>query len=859
MKFPTAKILIFFLAAWLFSCSSVKRVGDDEYLLVKNSIYIDSSKINMRKVYDQLAQEPNATLPLINYPLRLHIYNAAKPDPDSIFYQWLYKRPKREERLVKLLSKKQVERLGQNYVNWQGFKERMGEEPTIVNEDKTQKSADRLRAYYWNLGWFNTETSYEVDTLKGKKAEVNYYVKRNAPYSIDSLSSRIQSKVVDSLFQHYKTTSPLRKGDQFEARRFEWERNRLTRLFRNNGLYYFDQEYITFNADTINTGHKVNIETVIANREVSQKDTTFTVPFKVRKVSDVYVFTNYIDNNHRLLPITDSIHYNDFTLFSSGKPRYKSKALTDAIFIKKGEVYKDSSRSFTYDRMNDIGIFQYPDIKFMEDPRDSTNTDLIASVFLKSRKKFGVTYDLDVSRSNIQDFGIRIGGSLLVRNVFNGLETLEIGLRGSIGSSQDASVTTKDRFFNISEIGADLKLNFPKIIFPLATEGVIPKTMSPFTTLGVGISTQHNIGLDKQNLTGKFSYRWNHDRERTLFFNLVDLQYVRNLNPSNYFNIYRNSFDRLNRIAKSHVLHINPDYFEQANPVLSPSPRLTIPDGAAAFMNDLKQGVDFGLDLLEIEETNTLIERRDRLTENNLIFGSSFDYTKNTRQSIYDDDFTQFRFHLEAVGNTLALFSRALGRKKAPDGSYHISGVRFSQYLKAEADLIKHWDLGRRNVFAVKALAGIAVPYGNANSIPFVRSFFAGGSNDNRGWRPYDLGPGSSGGPNEFNEANMKLSFNAEYRFNLFGQLNSALFVDVGNIWNVSDNVRDERSRFSSLSDLKELAVGSGVGLRYDFEFFVIRLDFGFKTYNPAYDKQKWFQDYNLKHSVLNVGINYPF
>jgi len=858
LKLRSVKIPLFFLVLLLFSCNAVKRVGKDQYLLTENTISVDGSEINTRRVYDQLSQEPNAKLPLVGLPLRLNIYNAAKPNPDSVFYSWLNKKPKREDRLIKVFSKKQVERMGENYVDWQHFKERMGEAPVIVDEERTKKSAERLRAWYWNSGWFDAKTSYKIDTISEKKAKVHYYVDKHQPYVLDSLESRIQGTVVDSLYKQHADESLLRQGDQFDARRFEWERNRLTRIFRNKGLYYFDQENITFNADTIGTDHKVNIETLISDREVKEKDSTVMVPFKVHRISDVNVFTNYVEKQE-LLPITDSIHYKGFTLYSSGKSKYKRKALTDAVFIKKGEVYKDSSRSFTYDRMSDIGIFQYPDIKFMEDPRDSTNTDLIANIFLRPRKKFGMTYDLDVSRSNIQDFGIRIGSSLLIRNVFNGLETMEIGVRGSIGSSQDASVTTKNRFFNISEIGADVKLNFPKIIFPFGTDGIIPKTMSPFTTLSAGISTQHNIGLDKQNLTGKFSYRWNPDREKRLFLNLIDLQYVRNLNLNNYFNIYRNSYDRLNRVAKTHVEKIDADYFEQSNPVLSPSPRLSIPDGAKAFINDLKSGVDFGLNSEEIKEVDALIERRDRLTENNLIFGTSFDFSWNTRRNIYDDDFTQFRFHLEAMGNSLALFSSLFGRTKADDGSYHISGVRFSQYFKAEADIIKHWDLGHQNVFAVKAMAGFAIPYGNSRSIPFVRSFFAGGSNDNRGWRPYDLGPGSSGGPNEFNEANMKLNFNAEFRFNLFGQLNSAVFVDVGNIWNVLDNVGDERSRFSSLVDLGELAVGSGFGLRYDFEFFVIRLDVGLKAYNPAYDKQKWFQDFNLGRSVLNVGINYPF
>ena len=836
----------------------MKRVGEKEHLLTKNTIFVEGEEISTRQVYDQLEQQPNATLPLINFPLRLHIYNAAKPNPDSIFYDILYRKPKREKRWINFLSKKQVDRLGQNYVNWQAFKRRMGEAPVIVSSEKIDRSAERLRAWYWNLGWFNAETSYEIDTLKNKRAEVKYYVNRHQPYVLDSLTTNIESKVVDSLYREHKNQSLIKEGQQFDAQRLGWERGRLTELFRNNGLYHFDQSNITFNADTIDTNHKALVETVITNREVKDQDSTYILPFKVHHISDVNVFTNY-RNDDGLLPITDSINYNDFKLFSSGESRYKPRALTNAIFIKKGDVYKDRSRSQTYDRMNDIGIFQYPDIRFIPDPRDSTNSDLIANVFLKSKKRFGVTYDLDVSRSNIQNFGIRLGGSLLVRNVFNGLETLEFGVRGSVGSSKEASVATQNRFFNIWEIGGDVKLNFPNIIFPINVEKVIPKSMSPFTTLSAGISLQHNIGLDKQNLTGKYGYRWKPDRKRSYLFNLIDLQYVRNLNPNNYFNIYRNSYDRLNRIAANHVEVIDPAYFDQENPLLSPDPTLSIPDGANAFSRDLRTGADFGLDSEEQREANSLVERQERLTENNLIFGSSFYYTKNTRENIYDKEFSQFRVHLEAVGNSLALLAAGLGTNKDDSGKRRVSGVRFSQYVKTEIDFIKHWDLGSKNVLAVKAMGGIAIPYGNSNSIPFVRSFFAGGSNDNRGWRPYDLGPGSSGGPNEFNEANFKLAFNLEYRFNLFAALNSAVFIDVGNIWNALDNTTDDRSRFNSFKDLSELAVGSGIGFRYDFEFFVIRLDLGFKTYDPAYDKKKWFENYNLSHSVLNVGINYPF
>ena len=177
-----------------------------------------------------------------------------------------------------------------------------------------------------------------------------------------------------------------------------------------------------------------------------------------------------------------------------------------------------------------------------------------------------------------------------------------------------------------------------------------------------------------------------------------------------------------------------------------------------------------------------------------------------------------------------------------------------------DVDLIKHWELDSQNALAFRMFAGIAIPYGNSNSIPFTRSYFAGGTNDNRGWRAYNLGPGSSGSVLDFNEANFKLAFNAEYRFTILGAFKSALFVDVGNIWNVMDDVKEKEFRFSSLQDLGDLAVASGFGLRYDFDFFVFRLDVGFKTHNPALPKgERWFREYNFANAVYNIGINYPF
>ena len=379
--------------------------------------------------------------------------------------------------------------------------------------------------------------------------------------------------------------------------------------------------------------------------------------------------------------------------------------------------------------------------------------------------------------------------------------------------------------------------------------------MSPITRLSLGFTSQTNIGLDKQTVNGILNYNWNPSEKVTNNLDLFNAQYVRNLNPGNYFQVYQNSFNRLENIALN-TYNTPPEFISDTN-----GTDKLIRSKADEFIDLVLQ--DSGFETSNNDEyktVNNIKERKDRLTEDNLIFATSFSYIKDKRESLVDETFSIFRFKLESAGNLLTTTSKLIGLNKNNDNRYELFGVSYSQYIKTEFDYIKHWDICRKNVIAIRSFFGIAIPYGNSNSIPFSKSFFAGGANDNRAWTAYNLGPGSSDSNNEFNEANMKIALSLEHRFNLFGNLNGALFVDAGNIWNVLDNVEDDRATFSSFSSLKDIAIGSGFGLRYDFSFFVFRFDVGFKTYDPFYkDENRWFNDYNFSNAVYNIGINYPF
>lgn len=541
--------------------------------------------------------------------------------------------------------------------------------------------------------------------------------------------------------------------------------------------------------------------------------------------------------------------YNGYKLFSYGKMRFRPKAIASAISITPGKIYKDIDRTLTYTQISDLRIFKYPNISYTEVEADSTGRLLNSTILLSPRDRFNLGVDFDAYTSTIQQFGISFSGNMLFRNIFRGAEILEISGRGSLGSSKDAAESDSG-FFNISEFGTDVKLTFPRILFPINTEKVIPKYMSPSTSVSFGYSVQNNIGLDRQTSNAIYNYRWKPSKILTYQVDLFNLQFVRNLNTENYFNVYKSSYNRLNEIAGD----LNYDF---NNP--SPDPALEVPEETNEFIDNVLNET-ISADPQTLQEVKSIRERQRRLSENNLIFATNVTLTRDTRENINDNNFSRLRIKLESAGNLLAGISNLAGLNSNSDGNYEALGVVFSQYAKVEGEYIKHWEINSNNVFAVRAFAGIAIPYGNSNSIPFTRSYFAGGTNDNRGWRAYDLGPGSSGSLLDFNDANFKLAFNAEYRFTILGEVKGALFVDAGNIWNVLDDIKNPAFRFEEIADLKEIAVASGFGLRYDFGFFVFRFDVGFKTHNPGRPVgERWFKDYSFSKAVYNIGINYPF
>ena len=828
-------LIIIFL--FISSCSSKLYEKFDDPILTENTFIVNDTIVKKNPV-KLLIQPSNPTNKFLGYPLGLYIYNLSSDNPDVRFDSWIKKKPKRYNRLSKILSVKQVNQLKKYNKSFNEFIKNLGQKPFNLTESNVKENMSRLKQFYNNEGYFDSKVN--VDTIiKGNEVNLQYKVKTNKRYLIDSISLKFMSSDIDSLYKLNKNKSFVKKDEFFSINKLLLERERLISLFKNNGIHDFQQRSINFNVLIDSTGNKKKIPLILSiNNKDEQNE------YIIRKINDISIYVESLNELSNISSYTDSIIHNGIKIFSKGNLNYSLRSLTEPIFFKKNKKYNENDKLLTSRYFSNLGTFKYPRIIFKEN-NDSLNT----SIYLLPRDRFSLGFDLDFTHSNIEDFGISFGTNFNIRNIFRGTENLSVNLNNNIGASKDIG-DPEDSFFNLFELGGNLNLRIPRAMLPFKSYKLIKKEMNPVTNIIIGSTVQKNIGLDKQYYSGIYEVNWNPTKYSKINFKLLDFEYVNNQNISNYFNVYKNSYDKLNYISSIYNL-------DQST--LDQNGDLTIPEGSEKFISQVlndKTTLDPGTDFYK--NVNSILERKDRLTENNLIVGSSITINRNTQENFLDENFSRLRLKFEMVGN---LFNELLrpGNLNS-NNKVEISNILPSQYTKAEINYIKHILLNNGNVFAYRVFTGIAIPYGNSNYIPFTRSYYAGGSNDNRAWKAYKLGPGSSNNINEFNEANFKISLNFEYRNKISGKLNGAFFVDIGNIWNVNDNIDDKSMKFNKFSDLSELAIGSGVGLRYDFNFFVLRLDTAFKTHNPAKEKsERWFTDLSIKKAVFNIGINYPF
>jgi len=263
------------------------------------------------------------------------------------------------------------------------------------------------------------------------------------------------------------------------------------------------------------------------------------------------------------------------------------------------------------------------------------------------------------------------------------------------------------------------------------------------------------------------------------------------------------------------------------------------------------------------EEFNIYLEENPgvkRSFDEQFIVGSAYEFTYQppvtSRHEFY------FRGGLDFAGNLLNGLYSVANAERDSLGRYTLGGVPFSQYVRMRVDLRYGIDLNERSTLVSRFSAGLGIPLHNSTILPYIKQFYVGGTNSLRSFIARSVGPGTEVPPEGYNDltGDIRLEANLEYRFDISGSLKGALFLDAGNIWLYNEDPARPNGEFHSNTFLKEIAISSGWGVRWDFDFIVARIDFAYTLRTPYLpEAERWTTDIKFWKPVINIAIGYPF
>jgi outer membrane translocation and assembly module TamA len=833
-KLPFYFLLILFFSA----CNSTKYIIEKESMLTQNYIIVDSIRDNNTELEKYILQKPNTKF--LGVPIGLYLHNLGNSENPKTALKWGEKHPKKYKFVKSVFSEKQSIAFANSFIKLNKWFLSY-EAPVIINEEKVKRTLDNLGAYYKTQGYFESQVGSKIkrDSLQ-KKATVTYQIQKGSPTLLDTMKVKIASVVLDSIYKNSGRRSLLKSGNRYNDNTFRKEAGKVVKLFRNSGIYHFSETALGFYVASDTTNNKTNVEFLIAKdyfKEVNGK--YLKQDYKVHRIKEINIVTDYSYTKKDEV-YKDSVSYKGINFLAYKKLKYNPKYLNQSIFFNSGDVYKDTLRNLTRNHLKSLKNFKSTNITFT--PINGLDEELRMDVFLAPKEKYTLGFETELTHSNIRNIGSSAKFSLTNRNALRGAELFKVSFLGSYFDAVNGPGF---------EVGADVSLEIPRLLAPFGLSKLVPKRMSPRTLFSLGFSIQNNIGLDRQTFTFLSDYKWEFTRKKTIQLELFNTQYIQNLNINRFFNIYRSEFTNLNTVAKVYDEVNSTSYWPLTTDIDSQASEALI------FINEVANN-STGFRNSNLADHNTVLNIQNRyniVTSDFLIPTLAYSYTYNSQIDFKDNNFSFFKARIANSGNILGLFSDNYNEKDKKT----LFKIPLAQYFKTDLEYKRFWDVSSNSVFGIRTFLGAILTYDNSD-VPFTRSYFAGGSNDIRAWQTYELGPGSRNSGLEFNVGSFKFLTSAEFRFNLVSSLKGALFLDAGNIWDISGSeFVEEDAKFKNLSSLKDIAIGSGFGIRYDLSFFVLRLDIGFKTYEPYLENSKWFKNYNFARAVYNIGINYPF
>ena len=770
---------LFCILAILFSgCSVTKNlpVGESLYVGAKVKVVADSgiSKPEIKNIEtlltDFVKPKPNSTI--FGFPYKVWFY-------------YLLGEPRSENGLRSFVRK------------------RLGEPPVLASRSVTTANTKQIGFLLNNEGYFRSFATGELSE-KNRKSTAIYTTTLHQRYYLDSISIVPQdTAILGKAYNGKNQISFLKTGSAYRFDLISGERARIDNVLKKRGYYYFQPDFILFEADSSIGNHKVNLTLKI-------KPSTSQVSRKIYRIRDVHVLADYGEiiledtiKNQGAEIVFEGIKVNDRT------DSFKPKIFSQAIGFRRGGRYSSNIQDISLSRLINLnGNFKFVKNTFNLVPRsDSALLDVF--YYLTPLKAKSILLDVNASTKSNSFTGTNLSISWLNKNTFGGAESLKItataGLDFQVGG---ASVTLGA--INSNKYSIEGVLTIPRFVIPFIKTNPARNQALPKTNIGAGYEVLRRGGLyDLTSLKATMGYAWKQNNALEHSFTPVSINLVK-ANVSQAF---------------------TEDIFRSDNP--------------SAF---------------------------DQILSDRIIMSSN--YTVNYTPTSKVNSRSQFSFSggVEVAGNLASLLSR-IGSQSNTAGT--LFGIPISQYARLDADVRFSYAVTKNLKVANRVVVGYGLPYGNSNALPFTKQYSAGGNNSIRAFTARSVGPGAYRATGTIGNVflgsqtgDIKLELNTELRAKFNKYINGAFFIDAGNVWMQKDaDAYGPQGVFGS-DFYKQIAIGTGVGLRLDFSYLVLRFDLATPVRKPYLpEEDRWvLKNFNLKDAnwrsenlVLNIAVGYPF
>ena len=494
----------------------------------------------------------------------------------------------------------------------------------------------------------------------------------------------------------------------------------------------------------------------------------------------------------------DTISIQGIKFIHSGlTPPFNLNRLAEKIIIRQGSVYNKSFVDNSYQALSELKNFKKISFEFTPMNSDSEKDVLSADIYLIPGKKIAYTIEVEATTNPELKEGISCSASLSHYNIFKGAEHLQLTFKGS------------NNFNNIKENGLIMNLAIPSLISPIKLNRVLNKNSRTKTIFSTSVTKQQRPEFTRNSISASYNYQWKTKQVYQHKLSLFNLSYV-----------------------------------------------------------------NFQGDSTDLSNISEYLIAKDY--SNHLIPTSSYTFSFNNQNINKLKNHSFFRIHLESSGTLVNSLAEPLNFKRLRDDegnailqengnpSYTLNLWNqeniYTQYLKTSLDYRYYWEIDEKNSLAFRTMGGIIYAFGNTDQAPFHKKFVAGGANDLRGWKAFKRPAGSLVVTDTLYTGGLKLISSVEYRFNLIKKLKAAVFIDAGNIWEIAqNNHKYEAANFYWDTFIDQIAVDIGLGLRFDFQYFIFRTDLGFPLRDPSEGSNWQWKKVNLKDSQLNIGLGYPF